>query len=77
MKKHPTLFMPAMVKALLAGTKTKTRRPMKPKEVEDINFLGGSVDANATTETICQAWHEGEYRVWISGQEPMGAGYQL
>ena len=76
MKSHPILFSGPMVRALLSGTKTQTRRGVKPKIAELLEWFGGKSDAaddRELDELLGQRTEEKGLRVWCADYPDEGS----
>lgn len=64
MKEHPILFRPSMVRALLAGTKTQTRRVLKPRRDREMG-------CDLAPHELAGEINSGNYRnsTWAPGDE--------
>lgn len=63
-----------MVRALLDDSKTQTRRVVKGKALDTIEFMSNSVDEqDGSTEDLSQGWLEGQLKVWSTDYPEEGS----
>ncbi|WP_396586426.1 hypothetical protein [Bermanella sp. R86510] len=56
MKTHPMIFNKDMVRALLSGCKTQTRRPVKPQPPSDYEWHGWMIESSNRKHEGCASW---------------------
>lgn len=59
MKERPIIFNDAMVRAILDGRKTQTRRIVKPQPEAGAQFSGWIVESSEAKREGCATWHVG------------------
>lgn len=60
MKIKPMIFNTDMVRALMDGKKTQTRRPVSPQPDPEKNWIGWIIESSDRKTEGCAAWGDGE-----------------
>jgi hypothetical protein len=60
MKEHPILFSAAMVRALLDGSKTQTRRAVKAQPSPDHKWAGWCISSTCSADEGKATWARGD-----------------
>tara|TARA_Y100000034_G_scaffold131710_1_gene193054 strand:- start:625 stop:1254 length:630 start_codon:yes stop_codon:yes gene_type:complete len=77
MKVKPMIFNTDMVRALMDGKKTQTRRPINPQPSPEKNWKGWVVESSDRKNEGCASWADGEgclMRNSIYAKPPCGKG---